>query len=98
MSSGNNINYIKNKVTQFKNLIFQHFIFTLLMSRILQVLKSKTNEPSRIGKVKSVSQGLFKMGKRKPKLMNGKVLGPWKERKRKKEAQPGLCKESFLGE
>ena len=31
MSSGNNINYIKNKVTQFKNPIFQHFISSFIM-------------------------------------------------------------------
>ena len=31
MSSGNNINYIKNKVTQFKNSIFQHFISSFIM-------------------------------------------------------------------
>jgi len=42
-----------------------------LRSKILQVLKSKTNEPSRIGNAQSVSQGPFKMGKRKPRLMNG---------------------------
>ena len=31
MSFGNNIKYIKNKVTQFKNLIFQHFISPFTM-------------------------------------------------------------------
>ena len=31
MSSGNNINYIKNKLTQYKNLIFQHFISPFTM-------------------------------------------------------------------
>ena len=50
---------------------FYFFNSLLLRSKILQVLKSKTNEPSRIGKAQFVSQGPFKMGERKPKLMNG---------------------------
>ena len=45
--------------------------YKLLRSKILQVLKSKTNEPLRIGNAQFVSQCPSKMGKRKPKLMNG---------------------------
>ena len=45
--------------------------YKLLRSKILQVLKSKTNEPLRIRNAQSVSQCPFKMGKRKPKFMNG---------------------------
>ena len=43
----------------------------MLRSKILQVLKSKTNRPSKIRKVQFVSQNPFKMVKRKPKFMNG---------------------------
>ena len=34
MSSGNNINYIKNKVTQIKNPIYQHFFFTFNSEKV----------------------------------------------------------------
>ena len=43
----------------------------LLRSKILQALKSKTNGHSKIRKAQSVNQCPFKMGKRKPKLING---------------------------
>ena len=39
--------------------------------KILQVLKSKTNGPLKIRNAQSLSQGLFKMGKKKLKFMNG---------------------------
>ena len=51
----------------------------LLRSKVLQILKSKTNELSKLRRAQSVSQDPFKMGKRKPKLMNGQSWALEKE-------------------
>ena len=45
----------------------------LLRSKILQVLKSKTNGLSKMRRAQFVSQCPFRMGKSKPKLMNGQA-------------------------
>ena len=51
----------------------------LLRSKVLQILKSKTNELSKLRRAQSVSQDPFKMGKTKPKLMNGQSWALEKE-------------------